>query len=156
MEQFLYFPQCKITRADLIPNISGKNNFSLMIKSSKTTPSHYPKHYMLDGKADFFLKLNYEGIVWEMENRSFFKSCFNKDFSLLTTSDFLRKELCVFVLFNPEQEIKLKCIGIGFPHEIPSMFFNDLTNDENIAHSKVAKLNYELGKKGGTKKKQKI
>lgn len=152
MNNYLYFPQCKIVKAD---NVFGYKRCTFAIKSLKITPKHYPEHFMLKGKADFFFKLDYGGIANEVLLSEAFKKIVGKEISLSNVAKTIGKELSVLAYFEPNNEIILECIGIGLPNETPCLFSSG-SYEENLAYAKIAVLNSKLAKKKDDEKKRKI
>lgn len=152
--QYLYFPRCKITKCDALLS-NDMSNVILYIKSLEKTPIHYPKHYMLEGKADFLFKLQ-TTISWKINYINRFEELFLKKPELMIPKNCLKKEISVLTSFAPNEEITLKCIGIGNPNEAPTIF--NIADPVEICdgYSKIAMLNYQLTKTGGKKKVKKI
>lgn len=153
IHKYLYFPRCKITRCDSLGE-NNLNHFTLFIKSLEKTPKHYPEHYMLEGKADFFFKLNtfysnnkqFNKLVWDTKYKDRFKSIFGNTPDLIKPKECLKKEICVLAVFNPESEITLQTIGIGLINEEPTLFNTSESFETLDAYARVAKLNYKLDK----------
>lgn len=152
--QYLYFPRCKITKCDALLG-NDMTNVILYIKSLEKTPSHYPKHYMLEGKADFLFKLQTD-INWKIRYIDRFENLFSKRPEVLSPRSCLKKEISVLTAFCPDEDITLKCIAMGFPNEEPTIFNISDPRDICDGYSKIAVLNYKLNKIGPKKKINKI
>lgn len=156
MDNYLYFPKCKITRADYIPGYNSKS-CTLLIRSLQNTPKHYPKHFMLTGKPDFFFKINATGITWPILHGDSFRSIFGKDIDIEHIHKAIGLEVSVIAYFNPEEEVKLECFGLGSVLQEPVLFSNSKPLEENKAFVKIAMLGYQLGNHNTKKeKRQKI
>ena len=153
--EYLYFPSCKIMRADYIPQNSG-HKCSLHLKSTHNTPAHYPKSPYLAGKAEFFFGLQASKVTWGLLYEDRYQQIFgNKDISLIHKH--IKKKLSVIVRFDETEATKLFVFGIGLENEAPLLFNNDLSFEENESIVKYAVLASKLEKKtAGKAKKQKI
>lgn len=147
LDHYLYFPQCKISRVD---HILGSDTFTFFIKSLKNSPKHYPQHFMLEGKADFFFKLN------NLSYDKLFSTIFGHILSPTNLPSFQNKKVSVLAYFDPDAKIKLQCIGIGIAGEIPILFNDVFYIDDCKQLAQTAFFHYELPKVIEEEKKHKI
>ena len=134
--QNLYFPECKIVKAIIVPK--SINVIFFNIKSQKITPKHYPSHPLLDGKVEFTFGLELSLNFLEAKKSNFF----NVFHSNLTASvnNLKGKKVSALILFNPDSEKKLDTIGLGVTNELISLY-NDLWTVKEIEIiSQAAKL----------------
>jgi hypothetical protein len=161
MNNFLYFPRCKIVKGDAIPNPTATADgvFTFVIKSLLKTPKHYPKHFMLEGNPSFFFKLSTPSrIIWQIMHEKQFTTIFGIDSTLQDVKKLIGTEVCVLALLNTDKNIILNCLGIGLPDSNPILFQDGFNKEEMENYSKVAILNYKLTTKSDINiiKKQKI
>lgn len=142
---YLYFPKCKITRADSLSE-GTVAHCTLLIRSLGTTPVFYPQHPLLKGKAEFFYKLDVRSQTFEWRNNyhDLAKKLFGEKTYQASVRGLLKKEVSVLVRFNSEADIKLLCIGFGLPEE-DEMLFNTTDPEECRPILKKARLEYALG-----------
>lgn len=155
MNQFLYFPRCRISRSDTLPSY-GNTTCTFLIKSLQPTPKHYPEHFMLKGKVDLFFKLAFYHLT--LDSVAQFHQVLGNDANIERGKDLIGKKVSVLAIFNPNLPIILECIAIGEIDAPPILFNNKLTTIENEGIVKVAMLNYKLTRnnKETKDKRQKI
>lgn len=143
----LYFPECKIIKAIMVPKFVNVIFFNL--KTVKNTPKHYPSHPLLEGKVEFTFGLELSENFQETKKSHYF-TLFNSALHTSVTK-LAGKTVSALILFNPEGVKKLDTIGIGAPHELISLY-NDLWEPKEIQIiSLAAKLYAELPNKGKVK-----
>lgn len=146
----LYFPECKILKAVIVPK--AVNVIFFNVKSVKNSPKHYPSHPLIDGKVEFTFGLELSEHFIETKKSNYFNVF---DSNLKTSvAKLVGKTVSALILFNPQSEKKLDTIGIGISHESISLY-NDLWEPYEIQIiSQAAKLFSQLPNKGKVKQKK--
>lgn len=134
--QHLYFPECKIVKALLVPKSTNVIFFN--IKSKKNTPKHYPKHPLLEGKVEFTFGLELSLNFLDTKKSNYF-NVFNSNISS-SVSQLTGKTVSALIFFDPEGDKKLDTIGLGICNELITIY-NDLWEAKEIEIvSNAAKL----------------
>ena len=146
--QNLYFPECKIVKAIIVPK--SVNVIFFNIKSQKNTPKHYPAHPLLDGKVEFTFGLELSLNFIETKKSNYFND-FHSNLNA-SVNNLKGKKVSALILFNPEADKKLDTIGLGLPNELISLY-NDLWTVKEIEIiSQAAKLTSILPSKQKVKR----
>lgn len=158
VNNFLYFPECKIIKANYVPHASGRfHSISLYIKSLNTTPKHYPQHPLLSGKADFYFGLEIDD-KWVNEFRNDYYKLFNQ-FISDPVNKLIKQKISLVTNFSPDsKDTKLDTIGIGLPNGEILLYNFILTKQEITTIYNVSQMNYLVHSKGTNiiNKKKKI
>lgn len=149
-QEYLYFPECKIVKAQLVP----KSNLviSFYIKSLKNTPKHYPNHPLLDGKAEFYFGLELTDNFKDGHKHHYF-DLFSQSITE-SVNKLIGKKLSTLILFNPHGDKKLDTIGLGKVNDKISLYNDYWTPEEIKIVSQASKLLFELPSKNKTKKEK--
>lgn len=143
MNKYLYFPSCKIARID--KNILT-NKIIIYIKSTINTPSFYPLHPVLKGKAEFLYIVDIENVLNNSVYQREIMEIFQTDITRIKSLNKIKKiNLSALVFFDDSAKINLDCFGIGIANEICSFF-----NSMDPAKKEIARLTtleYKLPKK---------
>lgn len=143
----LYFPECKIIKATIVPKSINVIFFNL--KSIAKTPKHYPSHPLLDGHVEFTFGLELSETFKENKKSDYFK-LFNSTINT-SVSKFVGKTVSALIMFEPEEVKKLNTIGLGVPYDLISIY-NDLWDAKEMQIiSLAAKINSSLPHKGKVK-----
>jgi hypothetical protein len=149
-QSYLYFPECKIIKAQLVPKSTAVIIF--YIKSLKNTPKHYPLHTLLEGKIEFSFSLEL--------TENFQKNKYSDYFNLFecnlnhSPSKLIGKKVSALILFNPNGEKKLDTVGLGSIYDLITIY-NDIWNHKEMRIvSQSSKLYCELPNKGKIKVKK--
>lgn len=150
---YLYFPECKIIKAQIVPKSVAVIMFYL--KTVKNSPKHYPKHSLLEGKVEFTFGLELSEHFKDTKSSNFF-SVFECNWNV-SPSRLIGKKVSSMILFQPDAEKKLDTIGLGSENELITIYNDMWTPKEIKSHSQIAKLNYNLPPKNtGKEKRSKI
>lgn len=146
----LYFPECKILKAVMVPKAVNVIFFNL--KSLKNSPKHYPVHPLIEGKVEFTFGLEISPQFVDTKKSSYY-NVFNTHFNT-SVSKLTGKTVSALILFNPTGIKKLDTIGLGIPNELISIY-NDLWEPHEIQIiSQASKLFAQLPNKGKVKQKK--
>lgn len=152
--QYLYFPKCKIHKADLIQATQPK--ILLYIKSTAFTPKFYPPHEIIQGKIECLFP--FQTNILYGENKNNFIQIFNDDVFdnqkiNLVPKKLLKKELSLLVFFSPEESLILQPVALGLKNEMPIFFINGIAH-ENEKLSHMVFLEHELSHKNSKESKK--
>lgn len=149
-QTYLYFPECKIIKAQLVPKTTAVISF--YIKALKNTPKHYPEHVLLNGKVEFSFGLELTAQFQETRKSQFFNlfDCHSNN----SPSKLIGKKVSALILFNPQGEKKLDTVGLGPVNDIMTIYNDIWTPDEMRIISQSSKLYCELPSKGKAKVKK--
>lgn len=147
---YLYFPECKIIKAQIVPKSIAVIMFHL--KTLKNCPKHYPKHPLLDGKVEFTFGLELSEHFKDTKSSNFFH-VFQCNWNV-SPSRLIGKTVSSMILFQPNLDKKLDTIGLGSEHEIITVYNDNWSSKEIKSHSQIAKLNYNLPPKNTGKEKR--
>lgn len=154
-ELYLYFPRCKIMRANFVPQAHGKHHVvSMFIRSLTNSPKHYPDNPLLVGKADFYFGLECDQ-NWLSKFESSYYQLFNT-FPSQPVEKIVKTEVSVIAKFSPEGKTKLETIGVGKPNGEITIYNNFWEEEEMDLVYQVSKLHYGLSSKKTAAKKVKI
>ena len=132
--QYLYFPSCKIADADLIK--SSDPVVTCYIKSIKTTPSFYPQHEILKGKAEFFFKFKLNEALQKRDKSESLIELFGADMvntSFKKIKALKKQEVSVIAFFNPDFNPICECLAIGKKENLAT-FFNLAENLPQLSY----------------------
>lgn len=147
---YLYFPECKIIKAQIVPKSVAVIMFHL--KTVKNSPKHYPKHALLEGKVEFTFGLELSEYFKDTKGSNFF-SVFDCNWNV-SPSRLIGKKVSSLILFQPESDKKLDTIGLGAENDLITIYNDNWTSKEIKSHSQIAKLNYNLPTKNTNKEKR--
>lgn len=148
---YLYFPECKIIKAQIVPKSVAVIMFHL--KTVKNSPKHYPKHGLLEGKVEFTFGLELSEHFKDTKSSNFF-SVFECNWNV-SPSRLIGKIVSGLILFQPHLDKKLDTIGLGSSHDNITIYNDNWNHKEIKSHSQIAKLNYNLPLKNTGKEKTK-
>lgn len=150
---YLYFPECKIIKAQIVPKSVAVIMFHL--KTVKNCPKHYPKHPLLDGKVEFTFGLELTEYFKDTKSSHFF-SVFECNWNV-SPSRLIGKKVSSMILFQPQSDKKLDTIGLGTEHDIITIYNDNWHPKEVKSYSRIAQLNHNLPVKNtGKEKRSKI